>query len=554
MRTERLRAAALLAAATMLAAACNGRAVLVETREVAAGSGETTGAEAPPPGAEASLTPGAPAPGAPAPGDPGAAPPPGGPAPAGPQPGPGPAGPAPAPGAPRPAPRPGGGGAVSQGGGVNLGPAPGGQSSAQKCATTSNPEQGFTADTLKIGTILPLTGASRPLGEQTARAMQASIEQIMNRQDSLGGAYAGLNWGCPDRPGMYGRRVELEIYSLQNSTPEEALAGMRRLIDAEKVFLVRDCYLVDELMGAAARYQNERGVPSVWCYYSEDPLPGLAPWSFAPGVSPLVQTAINTAFPIRNEGRKSLAILADPTHERNLVPVVRRVAEHLGQPIPEACIVYKRIQEASAGMRSEVTKLRTCRGVGAPTDMVVALDGVLATFGALEAQNQGWRPADARVHWTCTGTSCWANVLAEICGTACESMTTNCSSLPCIPWADPQRYPAVQLFRDIHRRYLSQEPEDILTYAPMAITASNAVFYATIGPDLSREKVRQTLTSLRDWNFGIGPVLNTSEQDHFGGRATWIIKFTGGPPFYDDVTGGFLTLDDVGVPQSVVTG
>jgi hypothetical protein len=56
---------------------------------------------------------------------------------------------------------------------------------------------------------------------------------------------------------------------------------------------------------------------------------------------------------------------------------------------------------------------------------------------------------------------------------------------------------------------------------------------------------------LKNFDSGIGPILNTSPTDHFGGRSVWIIKFTGAAPWFGDVTNGFVTLDQVGVPDSL---
>jgi hypothetical protein len=423
-----------------------------------------------------------------------------------------------------------------------------------RCATNSDPDEGFTAETLKIGTIIPLTGALRPLGEQTARVMRVTVEQTMNRQDRIGGAYSGLVWGCSERPGIFGRRVELKIFSMQNNTPEEALAGMRRLIDVENVFLVRDCYLESNLVGPATQYQNQKGVPGIWCYYSEMPLPALATWNFSPGTDPQVAAAINAGYAFKKMNKQRAAIIADPTQKDILVPVIKRVAAHFDHPIPDDCIVYKKSQEASNGMRSEVTRIRTCYGAGQTPDMVVALDALNGIFAALEAESQGWRGAANDVHWTCTGLSCWITSLADLCGNACEGMTTNCASLPCIPWASQEEFPAAERLERTRRLYLSREPQDILTYGPAAITGGIALWLTMTGPDLSREKFAHTIENLRNWNSGIGPILNTHEGDHFGGKSTWVIKFTGRSPWFDDVTGGFLTLDDVGVPESVVRG
>src|SRR5207247_7146085 len=100
-----------------------------------------------------------------------------------------------------------------------------------KCATTSNPAEGYTDDSLTIGTIIPLTGALRPLGEQVLSVMRLAVQFSLNQSTHIPGPYSSIDWGCPTRDGVFGRHVSLKVYSLQNNTPEEALAGMRRLID-----------------------------------------------------------------------------------------------------------------------------------------------------------------------------------------------------------------------------------------------------------------------------------------------------------------------------------
>jgi hypothetical protein len=44
-----------------------------------------------------------------------------------------------------------------------------------------------------------------------------------------------------------------------------------------------------------------------------------------------------------------------------------------------------------------------------------------------------------------------------------------------------------------------------------------------------------------------------SPDNHFGASSVWIIKYTGnnGNPYFDDVTGDFVTLQQVGVPESL---
>jgi hypothetical protein len=379
-------------------------------------------------------------------------------------------------------------------------------------------------------------------------------EEVLPTIDFVPGPLDHLNWDCPSRPGIFGRRIDVKVYSLQSATPEEALAGMRRLIDVEKVFLVRDCYLQDSLMGPATAYQNSKGVPSIWCHFGGMPTPQLAKWNFNPGTDPLTQAAVHIGYLINELGKRRLAVLADPADENSIVRVVRNVAAHLGHPIPDPCVIYKRSQEAANGMRSEVAALRTCYGPGGAPDAVFAGDALQAVFGALEAKSQGWRAADAGVQWSCTNPSCWVQSLAELCGDACEGMITDASSLPGVPWADPREYPAVENLRRTQAQWFAGEPKDAITYGAVAISTGITYWLTMTGPDLSRDKFRRTVESLNNWSSGIGPIINTGPDDHYGARALWLLKYTGRAPWFDDVSGGFLTLSDVGVPDSVVFG
>jgi hypothetical protein len=133
-------------------------------------------------------------------------------------------------------------------------------------------------------------------------------------------------------------------------------------------------------------------------------------------------------------------------------------------------------------------------------------------------------------------------------------MITDCATLPCVPWADPEKYPAVRNFRETRAETYPSEPEDAVTYGPAAITGGMALWLTMTGPDLSREKFRETLENLRNWSAGIGPFLNTSPENHFGSRAQWLIQFTGREPWFDDLTGDFITIEDVDVPESLVRG
>ena len=437
---------------------------------------------------------------------------------------------------------------LAKGNEVNIGeglPAGVGTSAASRCATNSDPSRGYTATSMKWGTIIPLSGALRPLGEQVARIMRASVAYLNQVQ----GVPGGFNWACPLRPGIWGRTVELKILSLNQNTQDEAAAAMRRLIDVEKVFLVRDCYLESNLMGPATQYQNREGVPGIWCYFSEMPYPYMAKYNFAPGTDLLKVASIHTGYLMNKLGRKKLAILSDPSLANNQVRVVKRIYKYInGYDIPDDCIAYKKAQEAPGGLQAEIQQIRNCYSGIDPSDpapnSVIALDALTGVFGAISAQNAGWGMQQANVEWACA--TCWVQSLADVCRDACTGMITDCQALPCIPWST---LPAAKTLEDLRAKYMPDEPQDVLTYGPMAITAGLGIWLGMTGPNLTRGNFIDTVGHLENFNSGIGPILNTNSHDHFGGKAIWLLNFTGSS--FDDRTHGFLTLTDVGVPSSL---
>lgn len=450
---------------------------------------------------------------------------------------------------------------LSEGGetAVSVGSAPTGSTKGGDpfCATNSDPSSGFTDTDLKFGTILPLSGALKPLGEQTFRVMKTASEVWLNSIPYIPGPYSSIKWGCSTRPGIFGRKIQLRAFSLQSNTDDEANAGMHRLIDVEKVFLVRDCYLQSNIMGPATTYQNQKGVPGVWCSYSGMPAPALAKWNFSPGTDPLKVTAIHVGWLIEKENKTRLAMLIDPTAVNEVGAVAERVAANLGHPIPKECIVQKKAQDAPTSERSEITALRNCYPGGTSPDAVIAFDALNGVFGPMEAKSQGWQ-----VQWSCL--TCWVQTLAELCGTACNEIITDCQALPCIPWADPNVFPAAKELETTRQKYLSRDPADILTYGPQAITGGLGLWLGMTGPNLSREALRNTLENLRNWDAGIGPILNTGPRDHYGGKSVWLIKFCGSQacdpegrnPWFKDLTGnlhadgnGFVSLAEVNVHE-----
>jgi hypothetical protein len=103
----------------------------------------------------------------------------------------------------------------------------------------------------------------------------------------------------------------------------------------------------------------------------------------------------------------------------------------------------------------------------------------------------------------------------------------------------------------VRKKYLPNEPEDVLTYGPIAITLGLGIWLGMTGPDLTPGKFVNTVGHLTNFDSGIGPILTTNSYDHFGGKAIWLLKFNGSG--FSDYTHGFVTLSEVGVPERLTT-
>lgn len=405
-----------------------------------------------------------------------------------------------------------------------------------RCAEEAT-DVGVTRDAITWGTILPLSGPTRPLGEQTARVMQRAIDYY-NTQTS-DPENPELDWGCPGRPGIYGREVQLEIAAISSDSEDDALAAMRRLADVEEVFLVRDCYLQASLMGPAHDYAERSGVTTYWCFPESLPQPQLAPHTWAIGTATITDAALLAGHIVNDLDRKRIAMLYDPTYER-IAEVVRRVVTNSGGEIVEE--VEARAQTAVNGRRSEVIAMRQ-----ADPDGVIILDALNATYAGVAAGQLQWTPEQSGVVWGCN--KCWLKFQVDVCGDSCAGMLTNTALVPFEPYDEGS-----QLLHDVKNEAMPNEPADVLTFGAILITSGLVNQMAAVGPNLTRERFEQHLAGLSGRPGGGLPEITTSPNDHFGANSDWLIRFTGQPwpNGFEDVSEGYVQLEEVGVDPAWV--
>ena len=75
--------------------------------------------------------------------------------------------------------------------------------------------------------------------------------------------------------------------------------------------------------------------------------------------------------------------------------------------------------------------------------------------------------------------------------------------------------------------------------------------FGALARELEKDGIKSELRN--DSIPGIGPVLTITPQDHFGGAGVWLLRFTGrnSAPYFEDITGKFLTMQDLNLPLSL---
>ncbi len=112
--------------------------------------------------------------------------------------------------------------------------------------TTTGPgdSTGVTDTSIKVGTLMPITGAMAPWGIPISKGMAAYLDWI-NEQG-----------------GIYGRKLELIVGDSGYSGPQGSEAA-RKLVEQDKVFLMYS-NLGTEVEAAVAQYLTEKNVPDLY--------------------------------------------------------------------------------------------------------------------------------------------------------------------------------------------------------------------------------------------------------------------------------------------------
>lgn len=214
----------------------------------------------------------------------------------------------------------------------------------------STGEDAGSGDTIKIGAVLPLTGANATIGEDQERGVQLAVDEI------------NAEGGVMD--------MDLEVLVEDSAgTPEGAIDAARKLVDTEGVPVVLGEYSSGNTLPMAQFLQRE-GVVHINVGSSSPDLQDVGEYSF--GVIGLDDVAgAYTADKAYELGYTSAAFLApNNPYGQGLLRETRKRFEELGGTIEES-ILYT---EGKNDYRNEVQRLAT----GNPDVMIYTAYGTEA--------------------------------------------------------------------------------------------------------------------------------------------------------------------------------
>lgn len=371
-------------------------------------------------------------------------------------------------------------------------------------------DEGVTATTIRIGTIQPMDGPAAQLGKPLYRATQAYVNALNAR--------GGIN----------GRKVELFLQTACINCQDENKLAAKALVEQKRVFAIVNTYMNTYAFTSALGYLNSRRVPLV------------QGWSGTGGEGQVwgaEQTPWNVYLTVRNDAGvhvftnwlqaavtkwKEAGKLPFPEHPYWVATVnlkaaqdqrraneFRRLWEALG---PDHRVVSQQAVEAEeesvTRMDSFIAAMKDAKANG-----VFSATNITMVFGMQAAQRQSWK-----VPWVAK--SAWGRAATDNCGAACNGGFTDNNG-----WGWPESTtPQMRQYHQVMDRYYQDSTDDAQTFGGWIGLMAFEYTASQLGADLTREGLMRALSGLRNFDTGIGAMINTSPADHLGMRETMMLQ------------------------------
>jgi ABC-type branched-subunit amino acid transport system substrate-binding protein len=347
---------------------------------------------------------------------------------------------------------------------------------------------------VKLGTILPLQGGERALGEPVLRTTQAFVDEVNAR--------GGIN----------GHRLQLVAYHSCIVCQGEALQAARRLVEQDGVFALVNTYPMVVAFQSVIPYLTDRGVPLIQGGAVNQTSEALSPTTFVTSPGGRWYAKFLSAIVAERAQAPAVGIVyLNVNNESRLLPILRHELEARGVRV----VAEERIEaaeEAVTNMDSVVAQLRAAGAQG-----VVAMNPAVLIFGRLAARRQQWH-----VPWT--GPAAWTDLVEEGCAATCDEIVfTDTAGLSYTDRDSPQ----MREFHDtMRRRYPDGQHTGHTLAAWVGMQLFAYVFGRLPGPD-QRAFVAET-ERIRNLDLGTTGPITFGPDRHMGGSRSVILQLRGG--------------------------
>ena len=373
-------------------------------------------------------------------------------------------------------------------------------------------DDGVTSDVIRIGTIQPMDGPAAQLGRPLYRATQAYVNDLNSR--------GGIN----------GRRVELYLQTACINCEAENKLAAKALVEQKHVFAIVNTYMNTYAFSSALNYLNDKRVPLIQGWS------GVGSESHVWGSD---QTPWNVYYTVHNTDAvyvfaRWLDAALTKWNAAGKLPSGCSSHPYWAATVSlESAQDERRATEFERVWRSfgadHVVKSR--QTVAAEEETVTRMDsyvdamkdsGACGAFSASNITMVFGMQAGARRDWIVpwVAKSAWGRAATDNCGSACNGGFTDNNG-----WGWPEiMTPQMRQYHRVMARYYPDSTDDAQTLGGWIGMMAFEYAAQQLGADLTRRAVMHNLTSLRNFETGIGATINTSSSDHLGMGQTMMLQ------------------------------
>lgn len=396
----------------------------------------------------------------------------------------------------------GGGGASAAGSASESGVDGGGGSGGGSGEGGGATDYGVTADTIRLGGTTVLSGPVAEYGKQGLYGFDARVQHINE---------AG---------GINGRQLELVFYN-DEFDPAKGLAFFRRLVEGDEIFMSVGSSSVDAVADYVCKEVAQK--QGTMLPFIGDP--GLSPKSYMPDKYPCLfptgpgfrHDAWARGQNVRDLGAKTIAQIY--TNDDNLGDI-DLLTKQYKEAYEANGLEVVAMEPMDAGASSCSTQIKNVKAADPdwlylnlipPNDLILCIQ-------AMQAEVPAYKPP--------VGTEL-EDPLEVFIETGGEFVEGFYAQTIFKALADPN--PAMREYvEDMKKYHPDVDAGGSITMSLYLAGKVNEHLLASLGGNVTRQRIIDAANSLKNWDSGMGPVISWTKDDHAGSKTNYLVQVKNG--------------------------